>query len=91
MKRNLGQTNLKTRRRSLNSLKEFDCLPHQLREWLRNATLPWSPRSVKRAYNRAFSNTNNSSLAIAELERLQECQLAKDQNKKGSKKCGDWH
>ena len=91
MKRNLGQTNLKTRRRNLNSLKEFDCLPHQLREWLTNATLPWSPRSVKRAYNRAFLNTNNSSLAIAELERLQERQLDKDQNEKGSKEFGDWH
>tara|TARA_B100001094_G_C17780980_1_gene599713 strand:- start:44 stop:313 length:270 start_codon:yes stop_codon:yes gene_type:complete len=80
MRRNLGQTNLKIRRRSLNSFKEFDCLPHQLREWVRNATLPWSPRSVRRAYNRAFSNTGNSVLAIEELERIQRCQLAKDQN-----------
>jgi hypothetical protein len=49
-----------------------------LREWLRNAILPWSPKSVRRVYHRAFSITGNIDLALAELERIQELQLAKD-------------
>ena len=77
MKNNLGQTTIPTRRRNSNSFREFDRLPRQLREWLRNATLPWSPSSARRAYERAFSNTGNINLALDELERIQKRQLSK--------------
>jgi hypothetical protein len=40
--------------------------------------LPWSPKSVRRVYHRAFSNTGNIDTALAELERIQERQLAKN-------------
>ena len=78
MKNNLGKTKLPMRHRRSDSLKDFDRLPRQLREWLRNAILPWSPKSVRRVYHRAFSNTGNIDTALAELERIQERQLAKD-------------
>ena len=78
MKNNLGKTKLSMRHRRSDSLKDFDRLPRQLREWLRNAILPWSPKSVRRVYYKAFSNTGNIDTALAELERIQKRQLAKD-------------
>ena len=78
MKNNLGKTKLPMRHRRSDSLKDFDRLPRQLREWLRNAILPWSPKSVRRVYHRAFFITGNIDLALAELERIQDLQLAKD-------------
>ena len=78
MRSNRGNTNLRVRRRKSNSFQEFDRLPEQLREWLRNAVLPWSSRSVQRIYQRVIATTGDVSFAIAELERLQELQLAKD-------------
>ena len=81
MRSNRGNTNLRIRRRKSNSFQEFDRLPEQLREWLRNAVLPWSSRSVKRVYQRVITTTGDVSFAIAELERLQELQLAKDKQK----------
>ena len=78
MGNNLGQTKIRTRRRPSNGLQEFDCLPKCLREWIRDAALPWRPQSVKRVYDRALSATGDRRLALAELNRLQEYQLAKD-------------
>ena len=78
MNNNLGQTKIRRTRRSSNSLRQFDSLPKHLREWLRNAALPWRPSSVCRVYNRALSKNGDHRFAIKELERLQEYQLAKD-------------
>lgn len=82
MRSNLGNTKLKTRRRQSNALHEFDCLPKQLREWLRNAVLPWTPSSVQRVYKRAITDTGDINFALGELERLQEYQLSKDASHK---------
>ena len=84
MRSNRGNTNLRIRRRKSNSFQEFDSLPKQLREWLRNAVLPWSSRSVQRVYQRVIETTGDISFAIAELERLQELQLAKDKQEQHS-------
>ena len=78
MKNNLGKTKLPIRHRRTVSLRDFERLPRQLRDWLGNAILPWSPQSMLRAYHRAFSNTGNIDTALSELERIQERQLAKD-------------
>ena len=78
MKNKLCKTKLTNRQRRKDSLREFESLQRKLREWLRNAILPWSPKSVRRVYHRAFSNTGNIDTALAELERIQERQLAKD-------------
>ena len=63
MQNNIGHTKLKTRRRQSNPLQEFDCLPPQLREWLRYAVLPWAPRSVRRIYNRSIARAGNVDFA----------------------------
>ena len=78
MKNNLGKTKIRTKQRCSNGLQHFDNLPLHLREWLRNASLPWRPSSVFRVYNRALAKSGNHELAIEELERLQEYQLEKD-------------
>ena len=78
MQNNLGHTKLKTRRRQSSPLQEFDCLPPQLREWLRYAVLPWSLRSVRRIYNRSIARTRDVDFAIAELDRIQEQRLGVD-------------
>ena len=78
MRRNLGQTNLRKRRRQADPMREFDRLPPQLRTWLAQAALPWRPKSVQRAYQKALARTGDHGSAIAELERLQVRQLEKD-------------
>lgn len=76
--RNLGHTKLTKRRRREDPMKEFDRLPPILRTWLANAALPWRPRSVQRAYDRAFARTRDPMRALDELEKLQAKQLARD-------------
>ena len=78
MKNNIGKTKIRTKRRTSRSLHEFDCLPKNLRKWLQTAALPWRPSSIHKIYNRALSETGNSSLALAELDRRQEILLSKD-------------
>ncbi|MEM7721504.1 MAG: DUF6525 family protein [Pseudomonadota bacterium] len=78
MTRNLGETRLRKRRRSEDAMRDFDRLPPILRSWLAGAALPWRPRSVQRAYNRALAATGDPHEALAELERLQSSRLAKD-------------
>ncbi len=59
-------------------MREFDRLPAELRAWLTGAVLPWRPRSVRRAFDRAVARTKDPASAIQELDRLQEHLIAKD-------------
>lgn len=81
MNRNLGATRLKRRRRSENPMQEFDRLPAELRSWLAVAMLPWRPRSVLRAYDKAFARTQDKERALQELDRVQERLIALDAKK----------
>lgn len=78
MSGNRGQTSLRCKRRNEDSMREFDRLPSELREWLSGAILPWRPRSVQRAFDREFSRTRDTESALKELDRLQEKRLARD-------------
>lgn len=80
MARNQGITSLKRRRRTASPMQEYDRLPPELRAWLSSAILPWSPRSVRRAYKRALFRTRDADLAIGELEQMQRRNVAKDAN-----------
>lgn len=75
---NLGRTAMRKRRRVEDPMREFDGLPPILRAWLAQAALPWRPRSVLRAYNRALTERGDPKAALAELDRLQSCRLARD-------------
>ncbi|MDP5220465.1 DUF6525 family protein [Ruegeria sp. 2205SS24-7] len=78
MTRNLGQTKLRKRRRTEDPMREFDRLPPVLRNWITQAALPWRPRSVLRAYNKALARTGDQSRALDELRHLEAAHLAKD-------------
>ncbi len=78
MKRNLGETKLRKRRGSSDVMSEFDKMPAILRKWLNEAVLPWGPKSVKRAYKKAFLRTGDPKLALNDLDRVQEILLSKD-------------
>ena len=78
MRGNRGQTGLKLKRRREDPMRDFDWLPPELRAWLAEAVLPWRPRSVRRAFERAVARTRNRARALEELDRLQDRLVAKD-------------
>lgn len=78
MRGNRGHSSLKRKRRSEDPMRDYDRLPAPLRVWLAGAVLPWRPRSAQRAFNRAVQRTRDEARAIAELDRLQNRQIAKD-------------
>ncbi len=77
--KNLGETKIKKRRSQSDPMKDFDKLPKILRDWLNLAALPWRPKSVFRAYNKALRQTGDQSLALRKLEKLQQQKLSIDQ------------
>ena len=77
--KNLGETKIKKRRSQSDPMKDFDKLPKILRDWLNLAALPWRPKSVFRAYNKALLQTGDPSLALRQLEKLQQQKLSIDQ------------
>ncbi len=78
MRGNRGQTSLKLKRRTEDPMQDYDRLPPELRAWLAEALLPWRPRSVRRAFERAIARTRNRAHALEELDRLQERLVAED-------------
>ena len=78
MNNNLGKTSLKRKRQNENPLLDYDRLPRDLRAWIANAELPWRPRSVLKAYERAFSKTGDRNKAMNELNNIQHRLVAKD-------------
>ncbi|QQA42461.1 DUF6525 family protein [Pelagovum pacificum] len=78
MPRNRGATTLRVRRCNEDPMREFDRLPPELRTWLAGAMLPWRPRSVRRAFDRAIARTRDTSSALRELDLLEERLIAKD-------------
>jgi hypothetical protein len=75
---NRGNTSLKLKRCNEDPMQEYDRLPTQLRAWLAAAVLPWRPRSVRRAFDRAVARTQDPTRALEELDRLQAKLLARD-------------
>jgi len=78
MNRNLGSISLKKTVSKGDRMEEFDRLPPQLRSWLRDACLPWSPSSVKRVYLKALKSTGDYSSALVTLDTMQSRQLTKE-------------
>lgn len=75
---NLGATSLRRRRRARDPMRDFDALPPGLRRWLASAVLPWAPRSVGRAFDRALARTRDEARALAELDRVERRLVARD-------------
>ena len=75
---NLGQTRLRGRRRDVDPMAAFDALPPDLRAWMAEAALPWSPVSCLKLWRRALSEEGCPERARARLDRAQAVLLAKD-------------
>lgn len=62
-------------------MRDYDCLPKELRVWVASANLPWRPKSVRQTFDRALSQTGDRKKALEELDRLQQQLVAKDAKK----------
>lgn len=80
--RNCGNTSLKRRSRANNSMAAYDRLPPDLRVWVTQATLPWSPHSTLRAWRRALQTCGGDvELAKEMLDRIERRQVTRDARK----------
>lgn len=50
---NLGAVRLRHRRGVRDPMRAFDALPPELRRWMANATLPWSPASCEKIWRKS--------------------------------------
>jgi len=78
MKQNLGETNLRRKKRIGNPMHEFDQLPQPLRKWLSKAILPWSPISVKRVWLKSIKNGLSLQEALTVLNKKEENTMKKE-------------
>ena len=81
MKQNLGETNLRRRRRIGNPMHEFDQLPKPLRKWLSKAILPWSPLSVRRVWHKSISKGLSLQEVLRVLDKTEESTMKKEKSK----------
>jgi hypothetical protein len=78
MARNI-RSSLARRRRRTYPMAEFDRLPPPAREWLRQAVLPWSPRSVGRLWDRALRDSGGDiAAALSRMNRAECKRLARE-------------
>ena len=78
MTRNLGETSLRARRRARNPMQTYNALPTPLRQWLAQASLPWSPASARKIWTRAQAKGLSLDEALAMLDRSETKTLARD-------------
>ena len=71
MRRNLGDTGLRRRRRAVDPMQEFDRLPQPLRAWLAQAALPWSPTSARRLWVRAIGKGHSVDETLAMIAAIE--------------------
>ena len=77
---NLGATNIQKIRRNLDPMQSYDALPVELRRWLMDACLPWSPTSSLRIWRKARTLGASPSEVIAKLVRIENAMLARGPN-----------
>lgn len=65
--RNLGECALPRRRRARDPMRDYDALPPDLRRWLAEAALPWSPVSAARIWHRARAKGADTAAILDRL------------------------
>ncbi|MEM7241688.1 MAG: DUF6525 family protein [Pseudomonadota bacterium] len=75
---NLGQTSLKRRKRQGDPMQTFDALPLPVRQWMANASLPWSPNSVRNTWSRARARGLSEQAALEFLSKCETGMLDRD-------------
>ena len=74
---NRGQTGLKLKRRAEDPMRAFDALPAPVRQWLSQATMPWSPASCRKILRSAKARGEGMEQVLARLERAERQTLAR--------------
>jgi len=77
---NLGQNNLRRKRRAGDPMAAFDGLPAPLRHWLAHAALPWSPASARRIWTKYRNKGLDSEEILDVLARAEARSLARDKS-----------
>lgn len=85
MNRNLGECSLRRKRRSGDPMEAFDGLPQQVRRWVAQAALPWSPTSVRRIWLRSRAKGLSDDEALLSLAQAEARTLARDRQSAVSK------
>lgn len=78
MTRNHGATTLRRRKRGGDPMRAYDALPPPLRRWLAGASLPWSPASCRRIWQRARARGDTVEAVLARLDRAERQCLARE-------------
>jgi hypothetical protein len=78
MRGNLGATSLRRRARAGDPMRGYDALPPELRAWIAQAALPWSPRSCARLWEKARRKGLDPEEAHDLLTRAELRTLARD-------------
>lgn len=68
----------RARLRRTNPMRDHDALPPPLRQWATTAALPWSARTLRRAFARALAATGCPKAALHRLSRAEAATLARD-------------
>ncbi|WEF24879.1 DUF6525 family protein [Paracoccus sp. S3-43] len=78
----MTRSNLATslrRRYRASSIAQYDRLPPELRHWLAQAVLPWSPQSVLRLWQRLIRDARgDTAIVLQRLDLAEQRMLAKD-------------
>lgn len=74
---NLGTTGLRHRRRATNPMQTFDTLPPELRRWIADAALPWSPASCRRLWQAARQSGASIEEALRRLDHAETAALTR--------------
>lgn len=73
------RSSLRRRTRRGDPMAAFDRLPMELRRWLAEAALPWSPRSALRLWQRSLArHDGDASAALRHLSRVELAMLQRD-------------
>lgn len=76
---NCGETGQRLSRRRADAMAAYDRLPADLRAWLQEAALPWSPDSALRAWRRALlASYGNRRKALDRMSELEARKLAEE-------------
>ncbi len=76
---NCGETGQRLARRRVDAMAAYDRLPAELRGWLQEAALPWSPDSALRAWRRALLRSyGNRRRALEMMSEIEAQKLAQE-------------
>lgn len=75
---NLGATTIRMKARQADPMRAYDALPPELRMWVSQAALPWSPASCLKLWRKALRQTGCPKAALTRLSQAEAAMLARD-------------